>query len=653
MKKLKRTLAMAIVFVMALMLTFESGLTALAAGDLSITVKPADGETGHTYKAYQIFQGDVTQNADTATKEDHPYILANIVWGGPFATIAEQGDPAKTYGDLLIEALKSNEAFGTASANLFAACKSADDVAGVISDFGDDSAQAIAFAKAVGKFIKDNSLDASGTSVAGDGANQVISGLNDGYYIVLDESGNVPAFSRNMLHLIGGDLDITAKIVLPTLEKDITSPNVTGGKGKYNTASIGDTIEFKLTSKVPDMTGYSKYFFVVNDTMSKGLTFDPKSLKIKIDGVGDLTEITDYKVYVYANPKDGSTRVEIVFQNFIKWQSNEGKDIEITYSALLNGDAEPANPNTADLTYSKDPNVDPKGDGNPNYDPENPGNPGDPEDPDDPDTPTNPDDPNDHPDDDRPKPPSGDDPEEPGYDPGDSDVSGTTTPSKTVTYVTSVEITKTGVGTESSALAGAEFEITGQSSEVVVTTSGKMIPDANGQFYKLKDGTYTLVSPDKYTESKYEEKVGDTHQKYKLVPVTAEDVNPAAVKITATAISGTDGKIKFEGLGEGTYTITEINAPSGYNKLKKPIEITITATPTATGCTWAATLTNSNAQVTVNNNVISFTVNNNKGTILPTTGGMGTTLFYVLGSILVACAVLYLITKKRMSVEEN
>lgn len=51
----------------------------------------------------------------------------------------------------------------------------------------------------------------------------------------------------------------------------------------------------------------------------------------------------------------------------------------------------------------------------------------------------------------------------------------------------------------------------------------------------------------------------------------------------------------------------------------------------------------------VNEGSVKVTVENNQGSTLPTTGGMGTTIFYVVGSILVLGAAILLITKKRMS----
>ena len=143
-----------------------------------------------------------------------------------------------------------------------------------------------------------------------------------------------------------------------------------------------------------------------------------------------------------------------------------------------------------------------------------------------------------------------------------------------------------------------------------------------------------------------------------------------AKDVTITAFVDDNGIVRFTGLGEGTFILTELTAPSGYNMLEDPIEIIIDWTaPTApsTDCTWVATAdgeTLSTVEVTVTEtvgegedaktetktfHVFELKVENNKGTKLPETGGIGTTLFYIMGSALAVAAVILLVTKKRMS----
>ena len=110
-----------------------------------------------------------------------------------------------------------------------------------------------------------------------------------------------------------------------------------------------------------------------------------------------------------------------------------------------------------------------------------------------------------------------------------------------------------------------------------------------------------------------------------------------------TLVSGDDGMIAVEGLDADTYYLEETKAPGGYNKLAGPVKVEISHAVTDEG----AHMTHTLKQDTTN--VEEVGIENNSGTELPSTGGIGTTIFYVLGSILVIGAVVLLITKKRMS----
>ena len=97
------------------------------------------------------------------------------------------------------------------------------------------------------------------------------------------------------------------------------------------------------------------------------------------------------------------------------------------------------------------------------------------------------------------------------------------------------------------------------------------------------------------------------------------------------------GKFTIKGLDADTYYLTETKAPAGYNKLPSAVTIVIGENGVVNGTTEAP------------QGVNEVKVLNQTGTELPSTGGMGTTLFYVLGSVLVVGAVVLLVTRKRMS----
>lgn len=124
-----------------------------------------------------------------------------------------------------------------------------------------------------------------------------------------------------------------------------------------------------------------------------------------------------------------------------------------------------------------------------------------------------------------------------------------------------------------------------------------------------------------------------------------------------TLITGADGLIKVAGLDDGTYYIHEIKPLSGYNSIED-VTVRISADTTNGQNGNGAVTELTKIDVTANgkdvennlqNGVGTVTIENNQGSTLPTTGGMGTTIFYVVGSILVLGAAILLITKKRMS----
>lgn len=110
-----------------------------------------------------------------------------------------------------------------------------------------------------------------------------------------------------------------------------------------------------------------------------------------------------------------------------------------------------------------------------------------------------------------------------------------------------------------------------------------------------------------------------------------------------------EGDILIEGLNVGTYYLKETEAPAGYNKLTEPIEVEITATTSATNGSETVKYKNSSETSYTPATDATVKVLNSAGTQLPSTGGIGTTLFYVIGGVLMAVAAVLLVTKKRMN----
>lgn len=128
------------------------------------------------------------------------------------------------------------------------------------------------------------------------------------------------------------------------------------------------------------------------------------------------------------------------------------------------------------------------------------------------------------------------------------------------------------------------------------------------------------------------------------------DSKKGAYRPVATGEQGTvmksaeDGVFNIVGVDAGTYYLKETKAPTGYNDLEAPIKVVIVAAHAETSETEAATVIDQDkSQNTVNE------VKNYSGATLPTTGGMGTTVIYVVGAILVIGAGVLLITRRRLA----
>ncbi|SHJ83012.1 LPXTG-motif cell wall anchor domain-containing protein/fimbrial isopeptide formation D2 domain-containing protein [Hathewaya proteolytica DSM 3090] len=383
---------------------------------------------------------------------------------------------------------------------------------------------------------------AVGKSVTATSANQaIIDGLDHGYYLVYDE-GNSGATSEGektvaaaILTTTNPEVTVNLKADAPTMDKKITgvSHSASNEVGSSNTeavdAQIGEHIQFKLTSKVPDLTGYSSYTYTISDTLSKGLTFD-NNVKVMIGANESTTQCT-----IIPN---GQTFTVTIPYSILK-ANNKGDAIVVTYSATLNKDAlvypDGTNTNTASLKYSNNPN-----DGS----------------------------------------------------------SVENTPSKEVkVYTFQLDITKQN--SSGGVLGGAEFTL------------------------KNSDGSYIALVKD------------GVSGKYIVDPSTT------GTETNSLIVSDGSGKIFVVGLKAGNYTLTETRAPEGYNLLSEPMVVTIAAT--YNGEHTELVKVEGNTPVVVNNT----------GSLLPTTGGIGTTIFVVAGIGIMALAVVLMIMKKKKHGKES
>ncbi len=125
------------------------------------------------------------------------------------------------------------------------------------------------------------------------------------------------------------------------------------------------------------------------------------------------------------------------------------------------------------------------------------------------------------------------------------------------------------------------------------------------------------------------------------------DANGTAV---ITSVNNENG-IVIRGLDNQTYYLKETKAPAGYTLIQNPFAInvikdTYTAAVEANESEGVAASAASHSEIT---DPYVIKVANNSGTVLPSTGGIGTTIFYVVGGVLVLAAIILLVTKKRMS----
>jgi len=549
MRKVKKLLGLLLAAVMVLAMGVP---TFAASGSYTLTISGASD--GHTYEAYQIFAGDLSENEQT---------LSNVKWGDG------------VNGEALLAALKGTEEEPTA----YQTCMTAADVAKVLESYENNSSEMKAFADIAGQHLTKTT---SGTASAynEDSKSYTISGLAAGYYLVKDKDDSVPgtdAYTDFILKVVQ-NTTVTPKSDVPTVEKKVQEDdkyNQDGGYGNgYNDVAdwnIGDAVPFKLIGTLPtNFADYDIYQYIFHDTLSDGLDLNEGSIKVYYasDKAGtDKTEIPLGKYEVEAPGTEGTDQCsfEVAFADLTSVEGvTANKYIIVEYTATLNKDAEiglPGNPNKVYLEFSNNPNSGGEGD------------------------------------------------------------TGKTPEDKVIVFTYELDVTKVDGADADTKLEDAEFKLYDENGKyVIVDADGKVIGWADNEA-----GGSTLKSDE-------------------------------------------NGLFKVSGLDDGTYWLKETKAPDGYNLITDPIKIEIKAT-TVNDQDWTAmegpadALTALEIKVTVGSTTTSGTgdtesgivatdIENNKGATLPETGGMGTTIFYVLGAILVLGAGGLLIARRRTDPEK-
>lgn len=228
-----------------------------------------------------------------------------------------------------------------------------------------------------------------------------------------------------------------------------------------------------------------------------------------------------------------------------------------------------------------------------------------------------------------------------------------------------VTITYTAVVTDKVAIAG-----TGNTNKVTVTPTTKDGTEPGPGNLVAEETIYTYAIALKKVDDKGNPLAGAVFQ-FPFYVKTAADTDGAYIyagttdgtDLTNQITTPADGVIVVKGVVPNTYSITEVTAPAGYNKLTDPVSVTAEKTSQTTTKTTvylddkgnvSQTETSTKVEVTLDKiAATAIVVVNKAGTELPSTGGMGTTVFYVLGAVLVVGSGVLLVTKKRMSRNEG
>ena len=339
---MKKLVSRFMAVLMAMVMILSMSMTAFAADAPKGTLTVNNTVAGKTLDLYQIF---------TATKSgDNVAYTLNSAYEGFFKNNTRISGSESLTGEALSEAAYNY----------------------VKDQVGKDGNNGAAFAKDILGWILENktTVNATHTTAHTTAGNTVINNLDYGYYVVYplgatDTStapGNETVKSvASLVSVTDITVSINMKSNYPTVVKKVNDKNA-------DDVNIGDEVTYTLTSKVPDMTGYTSYVFNFKDTLSTGLTF--KGITSVTVGSGEnvqnVTAGTGDNTYTLT--QDGQ-KITITMNNFLASNANKaGQEIKVTYTATLNKDAVTGfdpNTNKATVEYSNKPGTGEKGESEP------------------------------------------------------------------------------------------------------------------------------------------------------------------------------------------------------------------------------------------------------------------------------------------------
>lgn len=535
----------------------------------------------------------------TNDKAGHTY-EAYQIFAGTVASDAEQvgNETGPMLGNIIwgtgVDGVALLAALRAADNGKYGACTTAADVAKALGAEGATAADAAAFAEIAAQHLTETHYD----STKGDGV-YTISNLPAGYYLVKDRDGSLEGdadtATEYIVQVLGNVTMEPKDSDIPTVEKKVSEEDYRQDDGygtTYNDVAdwdIGDSVPFKLIGSIPDMSAYNTYEYIFTDTLSNGLTLQEGTINVYI-ALGRDDEVREY------TPLTEGEDYTLTLNNV----ENGGGSFSITFDDLKTAPyIDQGNRNFVIVTYDATLNANAEIglDGNPNsvY-LEFSNNP-------------------------------------------NGDGLGRTTEDRVIVFTYELDGTKVD-GEDNATLPDAQFVLFNGGYTRVAQI------DANG---RLADWLEPVdINHD----------VTGNNDAERMANLTAEDFanyNNGSLLIT----SAENGLFSVAGLDDGTYYLREIKAPDGYNLLEDDLKIVITAT-TANGQTWngAAATALTGLTIAVNDGgaqngvldtgAVAITVENNGGSTLPETGGIGTTIFYAAGALLVLCAGVLLFVKLRM-----